>query len=175
MAVSPAICEALHRRSPAIIWYLSSATCLNVVGCIMPISRMLLASSCNAVWSSSLRGWLGFASIWLSGISFIVELPCGRTSSVDIKASSPRPSAFPYLFFTAVLHVWFYGFCGLVVIRHAVLQFGFRLMTASIYGLFAAPTLIFVYYFFGQCQVVFASGRVCVVQNHRQPMAWRFA
>ena len=139
MAVSPASCDALQRRSPAIIWNLSSSTWRNVMGCIMPISRMLLASSCKAVSSNSLRGWLGLASIWLNGISFIVELPWGRTSSVEMSASSPRPNALPYLFFTAILFVWFYGCHGFAVIRYAVASLAFRLSITYTYNLAVQP------------------------------------
>ena len=97
IAFRPAICDARQRRSPAIIWKRLSATCLSVMGWMMPISLMLMASSCSDSSSNSRRGWLGFASIWSMAISLMVELPCVRTFSVEMRASRPRPSALYFL------------------------------------------------------------------------------
>ena len=105
MALSPASCEARHLRSPAMIWNRLSSTCLRVMGCMMPSSRMLLASSCRASGSNSLRGWLGLASIMSMEISLMVELPCGLTASVEMSASSPRPRGLLYLFLIAIVVV----------------------------------------------------------------------
>ena len=93
MVVSPASCEALQRRSPAMIWKRSWSTCRSVMGCTMPSWRMELASSSRATGSNSRRGWLGLASICCSGTSLMVLLPCVLTDSVEMSASSPRPSA----------------------------------------------------------------------------------
>src|SRR5574344_574657 len=68
----------------------------------MPISFILVASSCRDCGSNSRRGWLGLASISSIAISLIVDEPCGRTSSVDIKASRPRPKEL-YFLCTAII------------------------------------------------------------------------
>ncbi len=88
---SPALCEALQRRSPAIIWYVPSPMFLSVTGCTIPSSFIESASSSSARSLKSRLGWLGFGTIWLMGISPIDELPEVFTSPVAISASSPRP------------------------------------------------------------------------------------
>ena len=122
MAVSPTICDALHRLSPAIIIYLPSASCLTVIGCMMPISLIDAASSCSACSSKSRRGWLGLATMRSTGTSLMVDEPCVLTSSVDIRASRPRPSALPllpvlYFLCTAILLLPAYYFlCQLQIV-----------------------------------------------------------
>ena len=60
---------------------------------MIPISAMESASSCKAIGSNSRRGWLGFTDILSSSISLMDDDPEVFTSSLDIRASSPRPNA----------------------------------------------------------------------------------
>ena len=151
--MSPANWEARQRRSPAIIWYFAPVTLRTVIGWMMPNSRILVASSCRASWSNSRRGWLGLGSICAISISLRFELPSVCTSLVSIRASSPRPvpiSSSPrpstllaYFFFTAI-----------------ILAVSYLLLLLA----------VFLYDFFGECQVVLRTCRVCVVEYYRQTM-----
>ena len=75
---------------------------------MIPISAMESASSCKAIGSNSRRGWLGFTDILSSSISLMDDDPEVFTSSLDIRASSPRPT---YLLFLVIISLakakWF--------------------------------------------------------------------
>ena len=81
---------------------------------MIPISAMESASSCKAIGSNSRRGWLGFTDILSSSISLMDDDPEVFTSSLDIRASSPRPNAnffCTYLLFLVIISLakakWF--------------------------------------------------------------------
>lgn len=84
---------------------------------MIPISAMESASSCKAIGSNSRRGWLGFTEILSSSISLMDDDPEVFTSSLDIRASSPRPNAnffvlpYTYLLFLVIISLakakWF--------------------------------------------------------------------
>lgn len=86
---------------------------------MIPISAMESASSCKAIGSNSRRGWLGLTDILLNSISLIEDEPEVFTSSLDIKASSPRPNAnfsvlpYAYLLFRVIISLakakWFFA------------------------------------------------------------------
>lgn len=65
---------------------------------MIPISAMESASSCKAIGSNSRRGWFGFTDILSSSISLMDDDPEVFTSSLDIRASSPRPNANFFLY-----------------------------------------------------------------------------
>ena len=56
--------------------------------------RMLSVSSSRASASNSRRGWFGLALICPMGTSLMLDEPLVWTSSVEMRASRPRPRAY---------------------------------------------------------------------------------
>ena len=71
----PAALQARKRRSPLMIWYLSSPVLRTVMGWIRPRLRMDAVSSSSASVSNDIRGWNGLGSIRSAGMRTMSALP----------------------------------------------------------------------------------------------------
>ena len=65
---------------------------------MIPISRIEEASSSSDSLSNEVRGWSGFGEMFLMLISLIDDDAVACRSSIDISESSPRPSAFRFIY-----------------------------------------------------------------------------
>src|SRR5436190_9821192 len=90
ISVSPAICAARQRRSPAISSNESRPSGRTSTGCINPFARIDAASSFKASGSIFVRGWYLPGRIALTGI--VPSASLRSPSSAPSSASSPRPS-----------------------------------------------------------------------------------